>query len=123
MEATTITKAAAQLLSLIDKFSYFKGTQDQYMQTYGTHCAKNHTYQETSLSTFCKDIIVNTKCTLDNDISTHVQQVIDNHLQPTCTQHLESLDATILNAILNIEILQQDCIDTLFNLKESTKHN
>ena len=111
--AHSFNKAAAQLQTIIDKFSYFQGTQDQYMQTYGTRCSQTRTYHETSLTTFCKNLNVKIQTNMENDIKTHIQHVIETNLQPTYNQHLEELDTTVSNAILNIELLQQDCIEAL----------
>jgi hypothetical protein len=115
----SFNKAAAQLHTIIDKFSYFQGTQDQYMQTYGTRCSQTRTYHETSLTTFGKNLNVKIQTNMENDIKTHIQHVIETNLQPTYNQHLEELDTTVSSAILNIELLQQDCIEALQDITQS----
>ncbi len=56
---------------------------------------------------------------MENDIKTHIQHVIETNLQLTYNQHLEELDTTVSNAILNIELLQQDCIEALHDITQS----
>jgi hypothetical protein len=109
---TSFTKASAQLQSIIDKFSYFKGTQDQYMQTYGTQCAQTCAFNETSFTSFCNNLKAQITQTLESDIKTRLQNAIESHIQPHFDKHLEELGDLATNLMLNIKILQQDCITT-----------
>jgi hypothetical protein len=109
----SFTKAAAQLHTVIDKFSYFKGTQDQYMQTYGTRCAQKCTYHETKFKTNITTLLSDRKETLHDGITTHIHHIIEDMIKPTLATHIEELDNTITNVITKIEILQQHCMENI----------